>query len=143
MPKKIIWGRIKWLLNETIFMSQTKTNTFSQEDIEMFQMLNGLVLSLTGLSIDQIPEDKRDEIVNTCIEYFTKWIELYMTKNFDKKDAIRIHAISSSGKSDEIFEKFSDLGDKFDTAWEAFFQEQNQKWTNKLEDSSQTKKIML
>lgn len=111
-------------------MQNTNANTqqLSDADLEMFLMLNGLVVSITGVPIASLSEDNREEIVTKCVDYFTLWIENFMEKHYGKKDAIRIKVSHSSNNSTDVFKKFEDLGDKFDVAWEAFFTEMGTKW---------------
>jgi hypothetical protein len=102
----------------------------NQDEKEMLGMLDLLVASITGKHIDEYQEDEIEEVVNTCKDYFMAWIEYYVAKKYGKRDSLRLKAIYATGGGLAVFDKFGDLGTKFDEAWDAFFEnikERNEK----------------
>lgn len=99
--------------------TQTDLNQFSETELETYQFLNGLVQAVLGYSITEIPADKREEFITKCTDLFTNYINAYVERRYGKKDALRLQANQSFAGQD-IFNKFSDLGDKFDEAYDSF-----------------------
>lgn len=87
---------------------------------EVGEFVEALVLAITGFKIEEIPEDKRDEIVTDCIELFTKFILEYVETNYEKKDSLRLKAGYETGE--DVFTKFPDLKEKYEAAYKAFIE---------------------
>jgi hypothetical protein len=100
-------------------MPQTNNNTTQSPDAQTAIFIDSLVQALLGYSIAQIPAPKQAQSVEMCLKYFTTFIEEFVSKNFGGKDALRLKA-SLQFAGNEIFEKFADLGEHFDQAYEAF-----------------------
>ncbi len=83
------------------------------------EFLNDLVGAITGYTIDQLPESKRDHIVLRCRDIFNNFILDYVEAKYDKKDAVRLKSVQIF-EDDDIFNKFPDLENKFQDAYNVF-----------------------
>lgn len=87
-------------------------------DDNLKEFVEALVLAITGFHIEDIPEDKREEIVKDCVEFFTGYIINYVGEKYDKKDSIRLKVGYETGEN--VFEKYPDLEAKYDEAYQSF-----------------------
>jgi len=81
--------------------------------------VNNLVLSITGLGIDEIPGDQRQTVVTECIDVFREFVIKYIEAKYGAKEATRLKA-SQQYSDPKIFDKFVGLGDKLKEALDFF-----------------------
>ena len=101
-------------------MPYSNTNNSLDTDLT-WDFINNLVLSITGRTIQQIPEFSRKEIVEGCVQVFTDYIIKYTEAKFGKKDALRLQA-SQKFADPTTFAKFNDLAEKFQEAYNSFLE---------------------
>jgi hypothetical protein len=87
-------------------------------DSESFLEL--LTRVVTGLNISLLDEKTRNELEQQSLKYFKESIQGYILDKYGKKYAIQIKIAQND---DSIFDKFPDLEDKLDEAWNAFFKQ--------------------
>lgn len=107
-------------LSEKNNQNQNFNNLDSKTQEEVGEFVEALVLAITGFKLEEIPEEKREEIVSDCIELFTKFILEYVEVNYSKKDALRLKAGYETGE--DVFTRFPDLKEKYETAYKAFIE---------------------
>lgn len=87
-------------------------------DPNLKEFVEALVLAITGFHIHEIPQEKREEIIKDCVEFFTGYIVSWVEENHSKKDAIRLKVGYETGEN--VFLKYPDLEEKYDQAYAAF-----------------------
>ena len=127
----------------TDFSSDTNTNTVvdSKNNVqqEVNEFVEALVLAVTGFYVNEIPEEKRGEIISDCIELFTKFILEYTEEKYGKTHALRLKIGYETGE--DMFGKFPDLKGKYEEAYQAFIkmlEETLEKEKKEIEASAQT-----
>ncbi len=110
----------------------------TDEQKDYLSMLDGLVMSIVGVGILDLPEKERENIVEECLDYFARWIEDYVERKYSKKDAMRVKAARMASNDTDVFSKYEDLGPKFDEAWSAFFTEREKEWQKKIQNGADT-----
>lgn len=98
-----------------------QTIQIQNTNIEFSNFINILVQAVIGYNIEEIPADKRLEIVQECIELFNQYIIGFVSQKYGVKEGIRLKA-SQQFADQNIFAKFTDLGDKFDEAYDSFIE---------------------
>lgn len=91
------------------------------------EFLDNLVKGIVGYSIEEIPIENRAEIITKCVDTFSNYIIEYVKIKYGEKDAIRLEASQKFAGSD-IFVKFTELGSKFDEAYNAFLNQLEISW---------------
>lgn len=116
------------------------SNSQTKLDPALTDFVQALVLAITGFHIEEIPDGKKEEIVKDCVEFFTSYIVAWVEENYDKKDAIRLKVGYETGEN--IFEKYPDLEQKYDEAYQAFVKmlEKNLEEEKAKIDENKTKK---
>jgi hypothetical protein len=107
-----------------------QNNTTSSQYDEFTQ---NLVLSILGMSINDIKEEKREETILQCQTIFKNFMEKYFAENFAEVDVTRLKAIPSQP---DIFGKFPDLATKFEQAYQAFINQLEVSWKDKQETTN-------
>ena len=98
-------------------MSDTASKT--QITPELADFTNLLVQAVFGYPLTKIPSDKQAEAIRLSVKYLTEYVEIYLLKNHSDKDLTRFKT-SMKHPEQDIFKKFTDLGPKFDDAFQAF-----------------------
>jgi hypothetical protein len=99
-----------------------QTNTTSSQYDEFTQ---NLVLSILGVSIDEIKQDKVEEMVIQCQAIYKNYMQKYFSENFDEADVTRLKSVSSNPS---ILEKFPDFATKFEQAYQSFLSQLEVSW---------------
>ena len=94
-------------------------SALSQSEIQDLTFVDALLKSITGLSLEDIPNDKKSDMINQSIDIYTNYIIGYFKENFEAKDILRITQVLKEGTT-SIFDKFPDLQTKFDEAYQSF-----------------------
>jgi hypothetical protein len=81
--------------------------------------IDALIKALTGLSLNDIPDDKKTYMAEQSLNIYQNYIVGYFKENFEAKDALRIQQILKEGNVN-IFNKFPDMQAKFDEAYHSF-----------------------
>ncbi|NJS42158.1 hypothetical protein HC766_08120, partial [Candidatus Gracilibacteria bacterium] len=79
---------------------------------ESQEFLSDLVNAMTGYKIEEIQENKREEIVAKCVNIFKSFMYDYIENKYDKKDVVRLKSVQIF-EDPSIFDKFPDLENKF------------------------------
>jgi hypothetical protein len=95
-------------------MSQS-TNTQNNDEF-----INNLVMAITGNEISEFEPSYQITLAQECLNAFISFITEFVTAKYSEIDAIRLK--SSLQFSGDAFAKFSDLGEKFDDAYNAFLE---------------------
>jgi hypothetical protein len=96
-------------------MDQNYTVTETQDLI----FIESLVKAITGLSLNDMPEDKREYMIEQSLSIYQNYIVGYFKENFEIKDTLRIQQIIKESNT-TIFIKFPDMQTKFDEAYTSF-----------------------
>ena len=96
-----------------------KQTQLSQSEIQDLVFVDALLKSITGLSLEDIPNYKKSDMIKQSVDIYTNYIIGYFKENFEPKDILRIKQVLKEG-SVSIFDKFPDLQVKFDEAYESF-----------------------
>ena len=99
-------------------------------DPKTLEFLDLLIKAMTGVAIQDIPEEKRKEVVEKCIKIFSDYIINYVEIKFGKKDAVRLRAAQNT--NEDMFAKFEDLGEKFDEAYHSFLDNLEKSWEKQI-----------
>jgi hypothetical protein len=98
--------------------------------------VNNLVLAMLGVSINDIIEEKRDEMIKKCLEMFNDFIVGYFQDQFQPIDVTRLKAAQAYPDSD-MFNKFPDLPGKFEQAYQAFLKQVELSWQEEESEDEQ------
>lgn len=88
-------------------------NTYLETDF-----VYNLVLTLTGVDVNKVPEEYQDDIVSECLTLFIDYISYYIQEKYSVKDAIRIRTAYETG--DNILTTFPELVPMYEEAYAAF-----------------------
>lgn len=81
--------------------------------------IDSLIKALTGLSLENIPDDKKTYMIEQSLSIYQNYIVGYFKENFETRDTLRIQQILKEGNT-HIFEKFPEIQIKFDEAYQSF-----------------------
>lgn len=96
-----------------------KPSILTQSEIQELVFVEALLKAITGLPLEDIPNDKKSDMAKQSIDIYTNYIIGYFKENFEAKDIVRIKQVLKEGNV-SIFDKFPDLQVKFDEAYESF-----------------------
>jgi hypothetical protein len=91
----------------------------TETQVKDLVFVDALIKAITGLSLEDIPNDKKNYMIEQCLDIYQNYIVGYFKENFEDKDIIRIEQILKEGKT-TIFDKFPDMQTKFDEAYQSF-----------------------
>ncbi|MBC7471751.1 MAG: hypothetical protein H7196_00595 [candidate division SR1 bacterium] len=94
----------------------TKLN---ENETQNLVFIDALIKALTGLSLESIPDDKKNYMVEQSLIIYQNYIVGYFKENFETRDALRIQQILKEGNTN-IFDKFPEMQAKFDKAYQSF-----------------------
>lgn len=89
---------------------------------------NLLVQAMLGYSIEEIPEELRQETVQKCLDMFSEYVVGFVRSKYGNKSATRLQASQKYGSSN-VFDTFPDLEVKFQEAWVDFFENTSKSWS--------------
>jgi hypothetical protein len=95
--------------------------SISDQDYQDLAFVDSLVKAITGRSLETIPEDKQQEILEKCMSIYQNYIIGYFKQTFDSKAQMRIKQVTVEQKT-ELFDKFPELQNQFDEAYASFIQ---------------------
>jgi hypothetical protein len=91
------------------------TPKINQQDLENFEIIENLVRAITGMSLLEIPENNQEELIDECLNIFSKHVVDYVQVKYGKKEAIRLQAAQKF--QTDSFAKFTHLDEKFKEAY--------------------------
>jgi hypothetical protein len=91
----------------------------NKAQFEDLVFIDALIKALTGLSMQDIPDDKKTYMIEQSLSIYENYIVGYFKENFDTRDALRIQQILKEGNTN-IFDKFPEMQTKFDEAYQSF-----------------------
>ena len=100
------------------------------------EFVNNLVLAMLGVSISDIIEEKREEMVKKCLTMFHDFIAGYFQDKFQPIDLTRLKAAQAYPEND-MFGKFPDLAVKFEEAYQAFLKQVELSWQEEEEGAGE------
>lgn len=109
--------------------SQVQALNFEQQ--ELLEFLNILSITILGYSLDEIPQSKREYVINECSDIFSEYVTNFVESKYGKIEAIRLKAGQKFPQTN-IFNQFTELGEIFDDAYESFKNFLLENWQNKL-----------
>ncbi len=86
-------------------------------DAESIVFVDSLVMAMTGLSLEQIPDENKN-IINNCIDIFEKSIESYVLENHGEKRHAQLMSVGHYPTTD--WGNFSGLKEVYDEAYDNF-----------------------
>jgi hypothetical protein len=102
-----------------IHSTQTMTTPYSEDQIQDLVFIDALIKAISGLSLQDIPDDKKTYMVEQSLSIYQNYIVGYFKENFETRDALRIQQILKE-ENTTIFDKFPDMQTKFDEAYQSF-----------------------
>lgn len=121
-------------LQQAQIQAQQIVASLSDEDKEYLVFINNLVAAMTGLSLLDIAEEQRDATIDKCTQIFSDFIVDYIKTKYGDKEAMRIKSAQIFDNQD-IFNKFKELGDMFDEAYNVFLQTLKDSWNQSTIDN--------
>jgi len=114
-------ARFEQIVNQTISQEdQQLLQSVTEEEIETISFIDNLTCALTGKHLIQVSEQNRSKVMEEVVKIFYNFIFDYAEKNHGIKAKMRLKASQMYGGS--VFDKFAELGDIFDEAYDAFVQ---------------------
>jgi hypothetical protein len=108
----------------------TDVQTTAPAPAQNDEFLSLLVQAVTGIDPKELPEDKRLEIENKVVAIFSDYIVAFVGEKYGEKDAMRLKAARQTGE--DVFTKFTDLGPKFDEAYQSFLDNLEKIWQERM-----------
>ena len=93
------------------------SSNYGANSESFIQILTKIV---TGFDITQFDDKTRVDMQEKSWNYFSDYIYNYIFDKYGKKYAIQIKIAQ---KDNAIFDKFPDLSDKLEEAWQQFFKQ--------------------
>jgi hypothetical protein len=91
----------------------------NKDQINDLVFIDALIKALSGISLQDIPDDKKSFMIEQSLSIYQNYIVGYFKENFETRDALRIQQILKEGNTN-IFDKFPDMQTKFDEAYQSF-----------------------
>jgi len=100
--------------------TQPKQTTPANSDLYSQQFLELLVEASLGIKIEDIPNQKRENVMADLLEVFENHIDAYIEKHYSRSDMIKIKTARKNGI--DIFSKFPGLQEEYLQAEKAYFE---------------------
>jgi hypothetical protein len=98
---------------------QVSGKIFSEDESKALEFVNAIVLAMTGYSPLDVDISEREKVVTDCINIFSDYLIKFVELQYGVADATRLKA-SQKFEDQTVFTKFSELGPKFDAAYDSF-----------------------
>jgi hypothetical protein len=105
----------------------TFVKAFTDEEIEMAEMINNLVVAILGYTPADIPEQSREQVVKECVKIFSNYMIKFVELKYGVQDSTRLKA-SQKFEDGSVFIKFAELGPKFEDAYNSFLETLDKRW---------------
>ena len=105
----------------------TLVKAFTDEEIEMVEMINNLVVAILGYTPADIPEQNREQVVKECVKIFSDYMIKFVELKYGAQDSTRLKASQKFGDG-SVFIKFAELGPKFEDAYNSFLETLDKRW---------------
>ncbi len=99
--------------------SHTSSETNNQNS--EFEFINNLVMFLSGYSLEEIPEEQRERVIQECLDKYKNFILDYFKNSFSKVDYYRLkNSLEDESKIFNLLMEHPDMKDKLEEAFQVF-----------------------
>jgi hypothetical protein len=115
------------IVQTTTSNPNANVRAFTDDELEMAEMVNNLTAAILGYSPADIPELNRQQAIQACMKIFSDFMIKFVELKYGTQDATRLKA-SQKFNDGTVFMKFTDLGPKFDDAYTTFLDMIDKRW---------------
>jgi arginine utilization protein RocB len=98
--------------------TSVQTNT-QLGDMEYAEILNNLVISMTGKSLLEHPAEKVEQVAKDCLKTLTDYIENYIKQKYGARSSMQFKIIQANKNGDR---QWADVDQYTQEAWKDFFE---------------------